>query len=265
MLGGPGDPPPGAILSPDRRYWWNGHEWALVPGGTTTPSLAPHPGFWARHKLHVAEKHYAEQLKEWETHVEGLNEYLQLIDNFTGVPQADGVFLKAGEMVFGTIGGTALVETRVSGGHWVSGSQGFSVPVGSIGGRSIRYRVGRSRGHFVQGEPTPTAIDRGSTIITSGRVIFAGGSQTRECSYSKLVGYRHDASEVTLSVSNRQKPTTIHYGQGLESWFVERFELALAHFRGTVPDLRHSLTALLEEAEQHKPVPPSGPAPAGSA
>jgi hypothetical protein len=75
-----------------------------------------------------------------------------------------------------------------------------------------------------------------------------------------MVGYRHDQGEVTVSVSNRQRPTTVHYGHTLESWFVERFELALAHFRGTVPQLQHQVAALLQEAETHKPVPPTATA-----
>jgi hypothetical protein len=140
---------------------------------TSDPTL-PHLGFWARHRLHVAEKHYTEQLQVWQGHVRGLEEYLQLISTFRGVPQANGIVLSPGETAYGTISGAALVETRVSGGHWVSGSSGFSILVGTIGGRSIRYRVGRAHGHYVQGQPTPTAIDRGILAITSRRLVFIG-------------------------------------------------------------------------------------------
>lgn len=244
------------MLSPDGTHWWSGREWVAVAGGEP-PAAPPHLGFWARYRLAVAEKHHAKQLKEWQAQVAGLTEYLQLIDTFAGDTDVDGLVMRAGETAFGTISPSSLVETRVSGGHWVSGSTGFSIPVGSLGGRAIRYRVGRTRGHFVQGQPTPTAIDTGPTFITSQRILFTGSTQTRECAYAKLVGYRHDDGEVTLSVSNRQKPITIHYGGGLEFWFVERFELALAHFRGTVATLRQSVAGLLEEADEHKPVDPA--------
>jgi len=195
-------------------------------------------------------------MTEWETQVKGLTQYLHLMDTFRGNTDAEGIVLKRGETLFGTVGRTSLVETRRRGGHWVSGSGGFSIPVGSIGGRSIRYRVGATRGHYVQGEPTPTAIDHGSTFITSQRVVFAGASQTRECSFAKLIGYKHEDGELTMSLSNRQKATTIHYGEELEANVVELFELALATFRGTVADLRGHVAGLLDEAESHKPIPP---------
>ncbi|MHB8718178.1 MAG: hypothetical protein ACYDAC_04695 [Candidatus Dormibacteria bacterium] len=256
----PPPPPPGAALSPDGTHWWSGQEWVPL-AQSDAPPPQPHLGFWARHKLEVAHKHYAEQMREWQTQVDGLTDYLHLIDTFAGDSDVDGLVLKAGETAFGTIGASSLVETRVSSGHWVSGSTGFSFPVGSLGGHAIRYRVGATRGHFVRGEPTPTAIDAGSTSITSQRIIFAGANQTRECQYAKLVGYRHGGGEVTLSVSNRQKPVTVHYGASLDAWFVERFELALAHFRGTVATLRQSVAAMLEEADQHEPVDPAAPTP----
>ena len=252
-------PPPGAVLSPDGRYWWNGERW--TPVGVAPPPPQPqqpeHAGFWARHRLNVAEKHYEAQLAEWQHHVDGLTEYLRLVDDFAGLSEAEGLVLKPGETVFGQVTGAALVESRVQGGHFVSGSSGFSVPVGSIGGRAIRYHVGHTRGHYVQGSPVATAIDRGTLVVTSQRALFVGSRQTRDCAFAKLVGYRHDGGELTLSVSNRQRPTTIHYGPELDSWFVERFELALAHFRGTVPQLHAEVAGLLAQAEHERPVPPT--------
>ncbi|HEY2703519.1 MAG TPA: hypothetical protein VGL20_07500 [Candidatus Dormibacteraeota bacterium] len=251
-------PPPGALVSPDGRYWWDGNVWAPVVAAAP-PEPPPHqPGFWERHRLHVAEKRYEAQRAEWQGHVDGLEEYLRLIRGFAGDGAAGGLVLKRGETIFGRVEGASLVETRVQGGHWASASSGFSLPVGSIGGRSIRYHVGRSRGHYVQGSPVPTAIDRGTMAITSQRVVFVGARQTRECAFAKLVGYRHDGGELTLSVTNRQNPTTIHYGPELDAWFVERFELALAHFRGTVAQLDSQVAGLLVEAASHRPEPPAG-------
>ena len=274
-------PPPGAVISPDGRYWWDGRAWEPVPPPPPAPPPAPPPsplaggafaplppsvapaavpgpaaepaGFWARHRLQVAEKHYGEQLHEWQEQVDGLREYLQLVDTFPGLDSAPGLVLKAGETVFGAVNGAGLVETRVQGGHFVSGSSGFSFPVGSIGGRSIRYRVGRTRGHFVQGAPVAAAVDRGMLAITSQRALFVGARQTRECLFAKLLGYRHDGGEITLSVSNRKQPLTVHYGTELDDWFVERFELALATYRGTRAQLHDQIQGLIGAAEQHKP------------
>lgn len=251
-------PPPGAVLSPDHHFWWDGHGWQPVPAAAPAAPAQPHLGFWARHRLAVAAKHYEKQLADWQQQVTGLQEYLHIVETFTGETSGDTVVLRAGETLFGSITNTSLVETRVSGGHWVSGSSGFSVPVGSIGGHAVRYHVGRTRGHYVQGAPAPAAVDTGTLAITSQRVIFMGSRQTRECAFSKLAGYRHDGGEVTLSVTNRQRPVTVHYGTELDSWFVERFELALAHFRGTVPQLHAQVQALIDQAEAHRPSPPPG-------
>ncbi len=92
----------------------------------------------------------------------------------------------------------------------------------------MRYRVGATRGHYVQGTPHPTAIDTGTVFVTNHRVIFQGANQTRECTFDKLLGVQHsDEDGITvLSVSNRQKPTTIHYGPRIAGWFDFRLDLA---------------------------------------
>jgi hypothetical protein len=100
--------------------------------------------------------------------------------------------LTAGEAVFYKVTGCSLVEDRAGKGHYEGRSQGVSIPVGSIGGRSVRYRAGASKGHYVQGKPVSTAVDTGTVYITSRRVIFAGSRQTRECAFTKLVGFHHD-------------------------------------------------------------------------
>ena len=82
-------------------------------------------------------------------------------------------------------------------------------------------------------------LTRERLYITSKRVIFRGARQTRECAFAKLIGFQHSDTEgsTTFSVSNRQKATTMHYGQALSGAFDFRLDLALAHFRGTVGDL----------------------------
>ncbi|MGD0609136.1 MAG: hypothetical protein ABSA53_36855, partial [Streptosporangiaceae bacterium] len=59
-------------------------------------------------------------------------------------------------------------------------------------------------------------------------------------------------------VSNRQKPTTIHYGPALSGAFDFRLDLALAHFRGTVGDLVRQLQAELAQLDAERPGAPAG-------
>ncbi len=154
------------------------------------------------------------------------------------------------------VDGCALVEDRRGQGTYVGHSQGVSLPVARIGGRQIRYRVGATRGHYVHGTPTPTAIDTGAVVITSDRVIFQGSKQTRECPFAKLIGYRHDEDgSTTFSLSNRAKPVTVHYGTAVAPTVDFRLELALAHFRNTVDALVAGLEADLAAIDATRPEP----------
>jgi hypothetical protein len=177
-------------------------------------------------------------LAEWEARRAEAVELLELAQSFKG-STSDNIMLAAGEAIFYEVTEAALIEERRGAGHYEGRSQGVSIPVGSIGGRSVRYRVGASKGHYVQGAPTSTPIDTGTAFITNKRVIFQGTKQTRECAFAKLIGFQHDdvGGSTTFSVSNRQKPTTIHYGTDLAGSFDFRLDLALAHFRGTLDDL----------------------------
>ena len=150
----------------------------------------------------------------------------------------------------------SLIEERSTGGHWQSGSQGVSIPIGSLGGHAIRYHVGASRGHYVQGTPAPTAVDVGTVYVTNQRVVFTGHAHTRECRFDKLLSCEPGAGSMNLSVSNRQKPTTLYYGTALDGWFGFRVTLALAHFRGDVPSLVAQLQAQLDALDAAKPLPP---------
>jgi len=169
------------------------------------------------------------------------------------------------EKLFLCVTNTALVEERRGQGHFEGRSSGVSIPIGSIGGRSIRYRVGSSRGHYVQGTPSPTAIDRGNTYITNQRVVFRGGTQTRECLFSKLIGFDHDpAGSTTFSVSNRQKATVISYGATVSGTFSFRLDLAIAHHRHTLPDFIAGLQRTLDDLDARQPPPPASPSPVNS-
>jgi hypothetical protein len=190
----------------------------------------------------------------WQAERDEFASLLQTAMTFNGTASSD-LLLSASEAVFYTVTGCSLIEDRKTQGHYVGRSSGFSIPVGSIGGRAVRYRVGASRGHYVQGASRPTAIDTGTVYITNKRVIFQGGKQTRECAFAKLIGFHHDdrSGLTTFSVSNRQKPTTVHYGPSLSASFDFRLDLALAHFKGTVGDLVRQLQADLAQVDASRP------------
>lgn len=213
-----------------------------------------------KHRVKKAAEEYQKALGDWQTQRDGAAELLQLAESFSGMP-ADGIMLHAGEAVFYQVTGTALVEERKGPGQWKGRSQGFSIPIGSVHGRSVRYRVGSTRGHLVQGAPVPTAIDRGTVYVTNQRVIFQGAKQTRECVFAKLIGFEHDdgIGSTTFSVSNRQKPTTVQYGASLSGAFDFRLDLALAHFRGQVNELVNTVKQDLAQIEAARPASPPTP------
>jgi hypothetical protein len=154
-------------------------------------------GIFDKHRAKKAEKAhqeaehaYEQALAQWQAWRNGYAEMLELAQTFQGVG-SDQIMLGPGETVFYKVTGASLIEERRGPGHYEGRSSGVSVPVGSIGGRTVRYHVGASRGHFVQGAPVPTAIDTGTAFITNKRVIFEGAHQTRECDFAKLIGFQH--------------------------------------------------------------------------
>jgi hypothetical protein len=212
-----------------------------------------------KHRAKQAEQAYEQAFAMWQAERDDASAAIELARDFAGDTGDNGLELHRGEAVFAAVGSTSLIEERRAGGHWQSGSQGVSVPIGTLGGRSVRYHVGASRGHYVQGTPSPTAIDTGTTFVTDQRVVFVGSAQTRECRYDKLLSRQATPGATTLSVSNRQKPTTIHYGAALDDWFGLRLDVALAHYHGQVAELVDRLTAQLGEIDARRPQPPVAP------
>jgi hypothetical protein len=194
------------------------------------------------------------KLEKWTQEREGYANLLQTAMTFRGTTASD-LMLTAGEAVFYKVTGCSLIGDRKTAGHWEGRSSGVSIPVGSIGGRSVRYRVGAGNGHYVQGVSKPTAVDTGTVYITNKRVIFQGSRQTRECQFAKLIGFHHDdqAGSTTFSVSNRQTPTTVHYGPSLSAAFDFRLDLALAHYKGTLASLVRQLQGDLARIDAARP------------
>ena len=211
-----------------------------------------------RHREKKAAEQAQAALAQWQQQRDAQAELVQVASTYTGEATSDGLVLKPGESLYATVSGASLVEERRGRGEFVAGSRGVSIPVGSIGGHAVRYHVGQTRGHYVQAPPMPTAIDTGTVYVTDQRVIFSGSRQSRECAYAKLLTTHFDpAGECTLSVSNRQKPTVLHYGAQLAGWFQFRVQLALAHFHGTTAAFIDELQKELADLDAHKPTQPA--------
>jgi hypothetical protein len=212
-----------------------------------------------RHRERRAQARYDAARATWQRERDEQAAAVTLAQTFQGQPSS-GLLLKTGEAEFARITGVGLLEDRRGPGSWQGHSSGVSIPVGTLGGRSVRYRVGATRGHYVQGTPHPTAIDTGTVFITNQRVVFQGQRQTRECLFSKLLGYEsRDDGTTTFSVANRQKPVTISYGAPLNGWVRLRLDLAVAHARDQVPALVTRLQQGLAAIDAEQPTPPPTP------
>jgi len=207
-----------------------------------------------KHKVKKAEELYKTQMDEWQSEHDELTAVLQAATTRQGSPSSN-IVLKSGEAVFASINGVSLVEDRRGAGHYAGTSQGFSIPVGSVGGRSVRYRVGANKGHFVQGDLHPTAVDQGELVITNQRALFVGGKKTIECLFAKLVSAEVSGGELALSVSNRQKVTRVHYGPKLDGWVQMRLTLAMSIARGDSDQFAAQIQEQLNELEAKRPQP----------
>jgi hypothetical protein len=119
----------------------------------------------------------------------------------------------------------------------------------------MRYRVGATRGSFIQGDEHPTPIDVGTLTITDHRAVFLGAQQTREWAWSKLVGFHDDevAAWTGIAVSNRQKISGIAYQPADAASVRLTLELAAAIGNGTVDHLVADLEAERADWANHRP------------
>jgi hypothetical protein len=175
--------------------------------------------------------------------------------SFPTVPAS--IPLKAGEHALLDVAGVSLIESRRGPGHWQGASQGVSVHI--PGTKSMRYRVGATRGSFVQGDEHPTPIDTGTLTITDRRAVFLGAQQTREWAWSKLVGFHDDqvAAWTGIAVSNRQKISGIAYPPSDAASVRLTLELAAAIGNGTVDHLVADLEAERADWATHRPAAPA--------
>lgn len=203
-------------------------------------------------KANVAAKNSAKQHQEWEAAVTEARYLIGLAD---GSMQASvpGVAIASGEHVIGFIENAGLVELVRGQGHYVGRSQGVSIPIGSLGGRSVRYRVGASKGHFVQGTPSPQSVDRGRLVFTDRRVLFLGSQKSVECRFEKILSASHAPGEMTFGLSNRKNNVTISFGEGADRWVGLCYAIANARSRGEGQVLVDNFTEQLEQLLRQEP------------
>jgi len=200
---------------------------------------------------------YQQALNRWNIEVEHAASAVALVSSLQPGETSSGLMVGADESVIGWISGASLIEIRSSGGHYEGGSSGFSIPVGSVGGRSVRYRVGRSSGHYVAGTPSPQAVDVGTFYVTDRRLVFVGRKGTRECLLSKTVSMdRSRAGEIIIGVSNRQKNTEVAYGKQHDDVMSFWLDTALARFHGKGDEFLENLRHALADVQSEKPIEP---------
>ena len=209
-----------------------------------------------------AELDRASRIKPAQDELDVAETRLEAVDTFFGLTGSDlpddmGVILKSDEALYCLVTGAVLIEPKKGSGQWQGRSQGGSMP---IPGTRLRYRIGASKGSFQLGEETPTPIDEGTFVVTDKRGIFTGQKQSREWTWSKLLGVTHyEPGWTAMAVSNRQKIS----GVGVDSANVEhmRFliEFAVARATGSsIDDLRSD--ALADVAEARAALAALGPA-----
>lgn len=200
----------------------------------------------------AAQAHKAAALQEWNDQLQDLQFLLSVASGHSS-SAVTALMLKPDEIGVAQITNVGLIEDRKGAGEWKGASQGVSFPIGHVAGRPVRYRVGQTRGHYVQGAPVPTAVDTGTLSITSQRVVYQGSKKSAECAFTKLLGIQHGEGGLTISVSNRQKPTVVHFGERLDDWVSIRLTIAMALFHGDAADTVTQLQSQISELEANRP------------
>jgi hypothetical protein len=218
--------------------------------GTALPSsgLAARFAVWQKEDDHLA------QLEEQARTFRGITE--------AEMPQHVSVALKPGERAYVVVNGAALIEPRSAGGHWEGASHGVSVRV--PGTKSMRYRIGATRGHYVRDAERPTPIDTGTAVATDHRLVFAGAKAAREWLWDKAIGIDHhpDAAWTTIAVSNRQKVSGIAYDDATAGDIRFRIDLAFAVGTGHADEFVSEMQAERAEHALQRPgqaLPPPAP------
>ncbi len=208
----------------------------------------------------IKERHEFEQAKAafdaWNQQHDEVQSALNLIKqggDFTN----NSLNLQRGEGVYIQVHNVSLMGQVKSAGHYVSGHQGVSIPIGSLGGRSVRYNVGRSRGHYVSGTTHEAGIDSGELYITSSRIVFTGTKKTTVIPLSTVVSASANGGVITVSSSKYVKPLRVFMGAQIESWASEWIKLAIAVSNDGKDKVVEDLTNQVVELEASRPMSPT--------
>lgn len=166
------------------------------------------------------EARYKGELARWDALGDEIEQEIALCDGEIGDPVSE-IILKPEERVIASVQSTVLLETR-----------------------------------SVDGYPELTPTDKGTFHITNQRIVFQGEAKTMESLFAKLVGIQYLKDEVVVSVSNRQKATTVAVGQSMIPTVKGRIDVALADYRGEMATLKTTLELRLAEHETKKPKAP---------
>lgn len=193
------------------------------------------------------------QHRTWQKEYSEAEERLSFIQNFEGEATDDNLLLQSGERLLFQIP-VGLIEERAGQSRYVGGHAGISIPIGSIGGHSIRYSVGSSRGHIERSAPVETEIDRGLLSVTNTRIIFVGSKQTREADFKKILGINYPFSNrIVISSSNRQKATVLSFDPQFNKAFRLMILIAQADFLGNRDELLKSAVNDINEIRSEEP------------
>jgi hypothetical protein len=194
----------------------------------------------------------AEQLRAWRAesdYLERMKDSLAALTSKEDLASSPVMTVKGEVLIW--VGACGLYETRRGATTYVGGSQGISIP---IGGTGIRYRVGAIKGQAVAGPDVETQIDVGLATLTSERVVFTGDKATREWDFDKLIAAYSNESEdeFTLHVSNRQKPSELHFpGDG--PLFARLLILILQVRKEGLPGVHVELESTIAEHASRRP------------
>jgi hypothetical protein len=91
------------------------------------------------------------------------------------------------------------------------------------------------KSRFLEREPGLSVFQR-DPLLTPARAQEEshpeGSKKTAECAFAKLLGIRHGAGGLSISVSNCQPTTVAHFATDLDDWVSNHLSIAIALFIG---------------------------------
>lgn len=209
-----------------------------------------------REKARVEAAHTA-AVERWETERAAIDRMLEVVrdcragrthEQFDD-PSDYGFMLKDGEFAIAHMADAAFIETVRAPTTYSGGYGGVSFP---IFGR-VRLNTGRMKGRATRGEESISMTDRGSTLITNRRVMFAGAKRSKEWRFDKMLNTSHLPGGITIFAMSTGKPSGIGYGEGPAPEVQFRIELAAAMALGSLERYESELVAEQKHHESERP------------